>query len=92
MQNEIIVTIDGREVTLVPSFRAAKELSKRYGGLLPLMDTLKHALLSVVCGIALSGCSHPVMPRVAEYVDTAGCVQCAKRIMSRKTGHHFCPC
>src|SRR5690242_16766792 len=40
MENEIVVTIDGREVTLAPTSRACTELSRKYGGMLPLMDVL----------------------------------------------------
>lgn len=40
MDDEIKVTIDGSEVTLVPSARAAVKLSHKFGGLLPLMDVI----------------------------------------------------
>lgn len=40
MENEIRVTIDGIEVTLLPSLNAAIKLSDRYGGFLPLLDVL----------------------------------------------------
>ncbi len=51
MDNTITVTLDGREVSLAPSFRAAKKLSEKYGGLLPLIDVLNFGSLQAATDV-----------------------------------------
>lgn len=36
----ITITLDGREVQLVPTANAAIKLSEKYGGMLPLVDAI----------------------------------------------------
>lgn len=51
MSDELKVTLDGREVGLTCSLRAAKKLSEKYGGLLPIMDVLNFGSLQAATDV-----------------------------------------
>ncbi len=52
MENEIKITLDGSEVALVPSCRAAVKLSQKYGGLMPLVDVINIGLIDAATDVA----------------------------------------
>jgi hypothetical protein len=48
---QVLVTIDGCEVALVPHYDAAKGLSKKYGGYLPMLDMLNLCTLELATDV-----------------------------------------
>jgi hypothetical protein len=49
--DELKITLDGSDVTLVPSLMAAKKLSEKYSGLLPLMDVINIGSLAAATDV-----------------------------------------
>jgi hypothetical protein len=56
---DVRITLDGNEVKLEPSFAAAKRLSEKYVGLLPLMDHLNLGSVSAATDVIYCALGKP---------------------------------
>jgi hypothetical protein len=50
-EKEVVITVDGSEVALVPHIDAARGLSKKYGAYLPMLDLLNMCHLEMATDI-----------------------------------------
>jgi hypothetical protein len=73
-EKEVTVTIDGREVALVPHIEAARGLSKKYGAYLPMLDALNMCNLELATDVVFFALKKKDSERdaVREQVHNAG--------------------